>query len=550
VNPGLRYLLRRNATGRLRQLRRRMTTFKGFLGTVAMIGFLLLVALPHLLGMQEMREHLDMARVALSVRTVGPFIFLGMVTLTVVSGRPLAFRPPEVDFLFPAPVSRRELLLYNIVSRSALDVLSGLWFAIFIFAYAGTWVGGVLTPVLALVFAGVAAQAYSLGGVAVRARWGRTSWWAAQAAVVGAILAVLVWTAGRIVYTGEARAWLAEFMATPAMWLLSLPVRPFLELYLATSPQALLGWTAASVALLTAVVGATIRVDVAYSEYALGASRRQAERLKRMQSGRARVTRRDGGTAPRVPSLAFLGGAAPLARRQLLELSRSPRVLLGPVFFVGAMLFVLIGIPLLDGTGPRETRIVAGIALGLVVVIPLMIAQFVPYDFRRDLDRIAYLRSLPLSPRTIALGQIFAPVFVLAALQAFGVAGVGLISGAFPVTTLLAVLLVVGPLTWISVAADNAVFLWLPYRMAQDGSNNAQFMGKLWFGMFLKVILSILAVLPAVLVAVLLEVVASPPSLFTAAVAALTLVACCIPLTELVGRAFVRFDLVHDMPAS
>jgi hypothetical protein len=142
-------------------------------------------------------------------------------------------------------------------------------------------------------------------------------------------------------------------MATPVLQLLSAPVRPMLELYLASSPLAVPGWAAVVGAMVAAAVWLMLRVDVAYAEHALAASRRQAERLRRMQAGGAVAAAGAERRRVRLPAPRFLGSCRPLARRQLTELARNPRVLLGPAL------------------------------LTALVLVPLFTAQFVPFDFRR-----------------------------------------------------------------------------------------------------------------------------------------------------------------------
>ena len=49
-----------------------------------------------------------------------------LTVIAAVSERGLYFSPAEIGFLFPAPVGRRELLLYNLVTRLGVQVLSGI----------------------------------------------------------------------------------------------------------------------------------------------------------------------------------------------------------------------------------------------------------------------------------------------------------------------------------------------------------------------------------------------------------------------------------------
>jgi ABC-2 type transport system permease protein len=548
VNAGLLYLMRRGVLGRLRMLRRRLGSVKGALGLLALAGFLALIALPHLLGGGEMRAVVDPSRVDFSVRTFGPVLFLGTVSLTVFSGRALTFTPSEIDFLFAAPVSRRELLVYAMLSRSGLDVLSGLWFGIFVSAYAGTRVGGFAATTLLMVLAGVCAQAYTVAGLAARARWGAARWWGAHAAAAVLLAAGLAGSVLGARGAGGLRATVQAVVDGAFLRAVTLPVRPLVELYLAVPPLAVAAWAAASLALIAAAGAAVVRIDVHYAEHAIEVSRRRAERLRRMQSGGAAAGR--GGFRPRVPELRLLGAAAPLARRQLLELSRNPRTLLGPALVIAFILVPVVLLPAIGGGALREDlRALALPALAVVVAAPLLMPQLVPFDFRRDLDRLAYLRSLPLSPAAVAVGQLTAPALGLVTVQAVGIVAIALATGGVAPLLLVSLLLLVPPLTWAAVAADNAAFLLLPHRVAADGSASIQFMGKMWFVMIVKLAVLVAAMLPAAAAAALLHFAAAAPPALAALAAALLLALACVPLTRGVGRVFHRFDLVHDMPA-
>src|SRR5688572_25524078 len=108
MNAGLTYLLQRSATGRLRLFRRRLKCFKGaalFAGGLLMVFFLVL---PQVLIATHGREMGAAPREPHAVRLWGPFTLLLVIIPGLFSTGGLYFRPAEIDFLFPAPVSRRE----------------------------------------------------------------------------------------------------------------------------------------------------------------------------------------------------------------------------------------------------------------------------------------------------------------------------------------------------------------------------------------------------------------------------------------------------------
>src|SRR5206468_1958377 len=81
-----------------------------------------------------------------------PLVLLAFVMLSVGTGwgeSAIYFSPADVDFLFPGPFSRRDLLLYKLAQSIRSNVLAGTFFAIFAARYspllAGAWLGSVLT---------------------------------------------------------------------------------------------------------------------------------------------------------------------------------------------------------------------------------------------------------------------------------------------------------------------------------------------------------------------------------------------------------------------
>ncbi|HEU4454943.1 MAG TPA: putative ABC exporter domain-containing protein, partial [Longimicrobium sp.] len=129
MNPGLVFLLRRSPRGKLRQAWRRMKTVKGAIafgfGAIFLLGFVVLQLWTLTLDVEMEPASLE------GLRTYLPPALLLFAVLGAMSGKALYFTPAEVDFLFPAPVGRRELLLYNLLSRVGVQLASGLWVALF-----------------------------------------------------------------------------------------------------------------------------------------------------------------------------------------------------------------------------------------------------------------------------------------------------------------------------------------------------------------------------------------------------------------------------------
>ena len=59
----------------------------------------------------------------------------------------------------------------------------------------------------------------------------------------------------------------------------------------------------------------------------------------------------------------------------------------------------------------------AGLAGGFVLLTTVFLTAMLPFDFRGDVDRMAYLKTLPLPPWRLAVGQVVAPVLIVTLLQ-------------------------------------------------------------------------------------------------------------------------------------
>ena len=65
------------------------------------------------------------------------FVVLNVVSL--IGERSLYFTPSEVDFLFPGPFSRREILMYKILGSVTAAIYFGLLFPVMVLRYIHSW---------------------------------------------------------------------------------------------------------------------------------------------------------------------------------------------------------------------------------------------------------------------------------------------------------------------------------------------------------------------------------------------------------------------------
>jgi hypothetical protein len=339
----------------------------------------------------------------------------------------------------------------------------------------------------------------------------------------------------------------ALVLSPPVRWAM-LPGRPFAETFAAETARAALAWSAASLALVVAAAGATLLTGVDFRERSLVSSARRFDRIRRMRRGRGGLA---SAAAPKnrklpVPSFAFLGAGAPLARRQAYELGRGLRTL-GALAFMAAMaFFYVIGFPRWMGSDTSGGELGTSLVV-LAVVFPLFGTGGFSVDFRRDVERIGYLRSLPLRPTAVAVGEVFVAAATIALFNLLLLAvAVWIVDGS--VQTRMAVLaaVVALPVAWLAVTLENWLFLIFPTRTQADGGQQSAFVGKQLIKMLFKFFLLGVVAVAAGLMALAGGWVADTAG---AAAGALVVVAlACWAATLLLARAYQGFDLTVDTP--
>jgi len=527
----LLFLLWRDTAGRARMLGRRLGSWRG---AATGLLFALLVA-----GIVALPVVLPATRGASAMgpgfRSYAPLGLFALLLLGVFAPRGLYFQPAEVAWLFPAPLRRRELVLFNVLSRGRMAALSALWLAAFPSLRGRnlltTWLG----YFLCLLLLQLSAQWFAVLRVWMGAGEGarRRAW------VIAAAAAVLC--AGAALYAARGLETLSA-----ALFL----TRPFVEVVLADTTAAGVLWAVPSALLLCVLVASLCTLDVPYLETAMARSKGAQAEAHRIRSGGGALGGGPRNHRIRLPHFPRLRGAGPLAWRQCMEVVRNPRgvLLVLMVVMVGAGSVVLGPIAMLDDTTPPPLLLPA-MGAGMVFAASLLTGDNLAFDFRRDLDRMGALKALPISPLAIAAGQVAAATIFVSVIQLVGITCIVLGSGVFPQGSVVWLLLVLPPANWSVIAIDNVIFLLLPYRTVAEDPGDVAFMGRTMLSIAFK--LGILAVIGTLGVAVAFAVHRlSGGSLSAAALAAAGLFAlACLPLTGLVAWAFRRFDVARDMPA-
>lgn len=249
----------------------------------------------------------------------------------------------------------------------------------------------------------------------------------------------------------------------------ALPFQPCLDLILADSV------TASNAGLAAAALAAVLALAVGVAGLAAVTSRRVAQRERRnyLRDGAASRmfagwTQIEQGRAlrPEVPLRLWRpprwGGAGPLAWRQLVAARRQ----WGGVLTALIAPSVLACIPCFVIAEPKIAFL--GTMSTLEFYTFLLLPTAIRFDFRRDLDRLATLKGLPVTPAAVVVGQTLVPVLIATLFQAVVLALV-LAARSLPPGYLAIATLVMIPLNVLVFSLDNLIYLLYPYRVNQEG---------------------------------------------------------------------------------
>jgi hypothetical protein len=308
----------------------------------------------------------------------------------------------------------------------------------------------------------------------------------------------------------------------------------------------LLLWSTIGVGMVTGLFALAVSLDVNYMETAQQVSQRVYERLQRMRQGGGGAIgtiQIRGAHRIRIPRLPWLFGLGPNIWRQWLLLIRRTQGLIVLLFF-----FVVVGIVILVASRQELAKhiyLVPLVILGGLAYQSLIIAIQLPAAFRGDLDRMDWLKSLPIRPAAIVCGEISGVVLMLSLLQALTLIGAwGLNRGAPEIYAAGLVFLI--PVNLLVFGIENLIFLVFPMRTAPTTAGDFQFLGKYL----------LLTMLKMATVCVCLAIVASSALLYllipnlgvVLCFSMALLVAVDVLVLRLATTAFLRFDVSTDTP--
>ncbi len=357
--------------------------------------------------------------------TLAVLVFVAFGWFSGGDRRTLAFSQAEVFLLFPAPLSRRALVVYKI-SRSQILIAFNALIWVFVLRRGGGEGLPALLRYLAVWIVLSNLALHRLGAALVRVSWrehGRTGarrQWIALA-LFAAIIAVLlvivvrVWPALRASGgLGEMIDELQRAFSSPAALAVLFPIRIALAPAFAHSPA---GWAGAmwpALVLAALQLWWVLRTDAAFEEAAVEASLQRARRIEMLRSrGVARVIepKRIRRTLPLAPTGFPL---VAIVWKNVLCLVRAGQLasLAALVVSAGALSVAVTS----AGSGSFAENVMVFSTL-MIALLFLLGTRLVRSDLREDLLHLDALKTLPLSGRSIVAAEITSSAVPIAAAQ-------------------------------------------------------------------------------------------------------------------------------------
>jgi hypothetical protein len=392
----------------------------------------------------------------------------------------LAFTPSEIQFLFPAPVSRSALIAFKLARAQRIILPNVLVWTFLLRRGGGTALGALPYAITMWAFFSTVSLhrlgvALTRSSVVEHGRAGLRRFWPALLVLLAVI--TCIWLSIRRILRDPLLAEAVDPLdlvealpsAPPLSWLLwvfRVPLWPLEAQSVSAWLPRILG------ALLVTGLHAlwVVRTDRAFEEAAIEASGRRAELLERLtkqRGGTGSVPRR----ARRWVGLAPSGH--PMSAIIWKNITRLVRTASPAVVVVLLVLVVgTAGLTVVHGDARTATlTMLATLALAWSAVLAVFGPHWVRIDLRGEMEHLALLRTWPVSGATLVTGQVLSSTLVLTVMEllltgtgllALGMAGESLPRGRLIAAMMPVAILVLTGLNLMAVALQNAAALLFP----------------------------------------------------------------------------------------
>jgi hypothetical protein len=340
-------------------------------------------------------------------------VLTALLTVLPMTSSLLVFSEAEMQFLFPAPVTRRQLLLHRML-RSQLGILFGIViFSIFVPSSSGftrlrtglaMWL---LFATGKIYFAGIALAKSRFNSATPSAR--RLAWAPVVLLVMAIVIAGAVlgraFTGSPVANVQDALARFSQVAANPLVRIALFPFVALVQPFFAPSPGVFLLALLPALAVLAAVAIWVVRTDEGFEEAVSEASARQAaaQKARVMPAPSARAVGWTLGLTGSTEGLFFWKNGLHVLRGTTgLALLR----LAVPIVII----VVSASSVLLSSRGAVGIAMVlCSIAVYIVAFTVLLGPQVMRNDLRDDLRHIEVLKTWPLRAAAVIRGEMLFP---------------------------------------------------------------------------------------------------------------------------------------------
>jgi ABC-2 type transport system permease protein len=510
---------------------------------------------------------------------IGSIVLLVVLTLKWVlpaDRAALGFSEAEIAFLFPAPVTRRALIHFRLISAQLRSLVGGI--VMTLLSNRWTFLGGnAVTHLLGWWFIFSTLNLHFTGASFTLTRLSDRggSLFIRRLSVlflIGAIVTV-TWRrlapmapelgANAVDELPRVRDWLIALTSTaPLCWLL-LPLRWVLGPFVAADARAFLSALGPAMLVIGLHYLWVVQSAVSFEEASIARAAKRAARVAAWRSGQHSLRAPTRGRKPAFrladtgwPQIAFLW-------KNLLS---TPPYFTGRVFAWTAFAIAAVSVWVKSHpTWQWITPPIGFVAITLGVYLLILGPMYARQDIRGDLQRMDLLKTYPLHGWQIVLGELLAPTVILT-----GIIWLLLLAcamnlepqGAFrwltsPVrlASCTSVALLIPPLVMLQLLVPNAAALFFPSwaQAVRARGGGPEVFGQRLIYFFVQLLTIIVALLPGAAVAVAIVWGVSQFTTMTIAIAVattpvLTLVAIEVALgVWWLGQQFEKIDVAEEL---
>ena len=513
--------------------------------------------------------------------TIGSLVALGLLLYVcadwIFAGEQaqLSFTEAEIDFLFPAPLTRTSLIHFSLL-RSQLAIFFSAFLIGLLLRRGGGFSGHPLQYATGFWLLMSTLKLHGIAAPFTRERLlglGLPSWLrrVLAACVVLAIATACAWSMrGRfrlpeVVASAGIdtwRLWFDGIAATaPLSWLLA-PFRWMVGPMFATDTAGFLHALPAALAMLSLHYLWAVRAQVSFEDASIVHARKRAERVASVREGRM------GRRRPMKPRGAPFRLQGHGGHRWIAFLWKG-LVAMGPVYrlrtWLVACVLAIVACRWL-ATVPAGKPILAGIGIAIPAIGAWLLflgPMMMQHGLRRTFERMDVLKALPLRGWQVALGELATPAAVMCFafwwLLLFGAQAIAMAHGSFTlaqvVAATIALALLAPPLFGLMLCVPFAGMLVFPAWIVAPGSSGRgiEVMGQRLVFMLGYLLTVLVAALPAAVLGGIGYLLGHWLGGMVAAMLAAALGACAVFAFELavavrlLGRRIDRFDLSQEL---